>query len=111
MVPPLDSPVAGSSSPVSKPASSRSSRSSRSPQPRQKQKGKATTTIATSHAESEVTVASEFSDDDGEDEVEKDEIEDITAVGGATAAKTSVSAICSHHKVSFCPELKLHYYG
>jgi len=60
--------------------------------------------MATSHAESEATVASELSDDDGEDEVEKDELEGTTGVGGAAAAKTSVFAICSHHKVSHSPQ-------
>ena len=55
-------------------------------------------------AESEAAATSEPSDDDGEDEVVKDELDDdgegIIAATGAAASKTYVSAICSSDKVS-----------
>jgi len=96
----INSTNAGSSSPISKTASPRSSRS---PEPRRKQKGKAMATTEALCAESEAAATSEPSDDDGEDEVEKDELEDggeDIAATGAAAPKTYVSAICSSDKVS-----------
>ncbi|KAJ3564382.1 hypothetical protein NP233_g8325 [Leucocoprinus birnbaumii] len=91
----INSSVAGSSPPVSKTSSPRSSRS---PEPQRKRKGKAVAAAVISHAESEAAATSAPSDDEGEDEVEKDELADsddegITAVEGAAASKTAEAAL------------------
>ncbi|KAF9453835.1 DNA ligase I [Macrolepiota fuliginosa MF-IS2] len=97
----INSSIAGSSPPVSRAPSPRSSHSPE-PKGKGKQKTKAPVVVESTKATSELAAAtSEPSDDDGEDEVVNDELEDDdegTAAGEGVAASKAAEAALSRLK-------------